>query len=415
MTLIKTSFLNLIAVSVRLLTFLGINKLISVYVGPIGYAFLGQYQNLITVISTFANGAIATGVTKYTAEYYYSEEKQHQLWQTAFKITLIGSCITALAMLFFRKPLALFFLHDVHLANVFTWFAFALVFLAMNSILLSILNGKKEITSYVLANIIGSILSLLITSILVIYFNLFGALIALAVYQSFAFFATLIICKKTKWFEFGHLWGRLDKSTAKNLFKYALMAIAGAVCAPGTQILVRNHIGVHIDWTSAGYIEAIWRISAAYLMIVTATLSVYFIPKLSELNDANKIKLEIIKTYSLILPFTIGCAFFIYLMKEHIITWLFTNEFKGMAVLFKWQMIADTVKVCSWILMYLYMAKNLFRIYLFSEVFFSISFYLLVVKLESTFGMQAVPIAQAINYVFYFLFGFCALKFKKII
>ena len=79
MTFIKTSLLNGIAVTVKLLTFLGINKLLSLYVGPIGYAFLGQYQNLITVVTTFASGAITTGVTKYTAEYYYDEKKQHIL------------------------------------------------------------------------------------------------------------------------------------------------------------------------------------------------------------------------------------------------------------------------------------------------------------------------------------------------
>jgi polysaccharide transporter, PST family len=415
MNLIKTSLLNGIAVSIRLLTFLGINKLLSLYVGPVGYAFLGQYQNLITALTTFASGAINTGVTKYTAEYYYSEEKQHRLWQTAIKIAVLGTVITSLFMIFFSNYLAVLFLHDKNLSGVFLWFAGTLIFFVLNSILLAILNGKKEIGLYVTANITGSILSLIITGVLVIYFGLYGALVALAIYQSIAFFATCLLCYNAPWFKFGYLAGRLDPKIAKDLFKYAMMAIVSALCAPGVQILVRNYIGTSINWSAAGYIEAIWRLSAAYLMVVTTTLSVYFIPRLSELNDPVKIKAELFKTYSVLIPFTVVSSTLIYLLRKFIIHLLFTEEFLGMEELFAWQMIGDTIKVCSWILMYLYVAKGFFRIYVFSEIFFSIVFYLLVVFLLDRFNLRAVAIAHAITYLFYFLFGIYSLKLKKVL
>ena len=415
MTLIKTSILNGIAVAIRLLTFLGINKLLSIYVGPIGYAFLGQYQNLITVTTTFASGAITTGVTKYTAEYYYSEEQQKKLWQTATQIAFLGSLLTALCLAIFRKNLAIIFLHDLALSGVFLWFAASLVLFVLNSLLLAILNGKKEIGVYVLANIIASFCSILLTALLVIYFNLYGALVALATYQSLAFFATGFLCYKTSWFKFSHLIGRIDKTIAMNLFKYAIMALAGAICAPGTQILVRNYIGNAISWQAAGYIEAIWRLSAAYLLVVTATLSVYFIPRLSELSNPTDIKAELLKIYKLLVPFTIVSSTLIYSLRHFIISWLFTKDFEPMANLFAWQMIGDTIKVSSWILMYLYIAKNFFRLYLFSEIFFSITFYTLVVLLESKFGLRAVAIAHAINYTLYFSFGLYVLKLKRII
>ncbi len=415
MTLIKTSLLNAIAVTIKLFTFLGINKLLSLYVGPIGYAYLGQYQNLITVITTFASGAINTGVTKYTAEYYYDEKKQHILWRTAAKISVIGSFLTAFLIAYFSHFLAVFFLHDASLSGVFLWFAGTLIFFVLNALLMSILNGKKEITLYVFANIIGSCFALIITACLVIYNGLYGALVALAIYQSVSFITTFFICYKTEWFSLDYLIGKMDVAVAKNLFKYALMAGVSAICIPGTQILVRNYIGITINWEASGYIEAIWRLSAAYLMVVTTTLSVYFIPRLSELSDPKLIRLELIKTYKVLVPFTIISSTMIYLLRHLIIRLLFSEEFFGMADLFAWQMIGDTVKVCSWILMYLYVAKNLFRMYIFSEIFFSITFYLLVVILESRFNLRAVAIAHAINYCFYFSFGIYYLKIKKIL
>ena len=403
------------AVLIRLLTFLGINKLLSLYVGPVGYAFLGQYQNLITVVTTFASGAITTGVTKYTAEYYYSQEKQHRVWQTAAKIALVGSMLTALVIVLFRNTLAVTFLDTSSLSGVFIWFAATLILLVMNSLLLAILNGKKEINLYVVANITGSLLALIITAILVIFYGLYGALVALAVYQSISFFATSYFCSKTSWFKWSHLLGKLDVQVSKNLMNYALMAAAGAICAPGTQILVRHYIGVHSSWHAAGYIEAMWRVSAAYLMVVTTTLSVYFIPRMAELSEPKQIRAELLKTYKLLIPFTIICSTIIYLLRKLVVTWLFTEEFSGMVDLFAWQMIGDTIKVASWILMYLYMAKGFVRLYLFSEIFFSITFYLLVVLLESQFNTRSVALAHAINYLLYFSFGLSVLKLKRVI
>lgn len=415
MTLIKTSLLNGIAVIIKLLTFLGINKLLSIYVGPVGYAFLGQYQNLITVTTTFASGAINTGVTKYTAEYYYDEKKQHVLWQTALQISVVGSLFTAILISVFSQQLAIVFLHDIALSGVFLWFAGSLLFFVLNSLFLAILNGKKEIGYYIIANIIGSLLALISTALLVIYYNLYGALVALAIYQAIAFFATCFICYKRPWFKFSLLIGKLDKSMAKNLFGYAVMAVVSAICIPGSQILVRNYIGTVIDWQAAGYIEAIWRLSAAYLMVVTTTLSVYFIPRLSELNEPVQIKTELVNTYKLLVPFTIISSTLIYLLRKILITTLFTDDFNAMEELFAWQMIGDTLKVCSWILMYLYVAKNFFRLYVCSEIFFSITFYILVLLLENKFQVKSVAIAHAINYLFYFSFGFYSLKLKKVI
>ncbi|WPN48573.1 hypothetical protein [Pseudomonas sp. P8_241] len=91
MTLIKTSLLNGIAVVVKMLTLLGINKILAIYVGPTGYAAIGQFQNAVQMITTFASGAVNTGVVKYTAEYADDESAQHKVWQTAGAIALAGT------------------------------------------------------------------------------------------------------------------------------------------------------------------------------------------------------------------------------------------------------------------------------------------------------------------------------------
>lgn len=403
MTLIKTSLLNAIAVVIKMITLLGLNKILAIYVGPSGYAALGQFQNAVQMITTFASGAINTGVTKYTAQYHEDEVRQRTVWRTAGTIALIGSLITTGLVIVFNRTLANWFLRDETLGSVFIWFAVTLVLFVFNTLLLAILNGKKEIYRYVIANIAGSLFALAVTTIMAVKLGLYGALVSLAIYQSLAFFVTLFITYKANWFKLNYLIGSIDTQTAKNLAKYTLMALTSAACIPLSHILVRNHLGETLGWQAAGYWEAMWRLSAAYLMLVTTTLGVYYLPKLSELQHASDIKKEIIQGYKIILPVAAGGGLIIYLLREFIISLLFSVEFAQMEVLFAWQMVGDTLKIASWLVAYVMLGKAMTKLFISTEMASAASFYLLTIFFVHRMGLQGVALAHAVNYLIYWI------------
>lgn len=403
MTLIKTSLLNGIAVVIKMLTMLGLNKILAIYVGPAGYAAIGNFQNAAQMITTFASGAINTGVVKYTAEYHDDEEKQRQVWRTAGTIAVLGSVIAGIGVAVFSKQIAQWFLQDESYNTVFIWFSVTLVFFIFNTLLLAILNGKKEIHRYIIANIAGSLFALAVTSVLAIQFGLHGALTALAIFPSFAFVVTLYLCYKADWFKFSYLFGRLDKQVVLNLSKYTAMALTSAACVPVSHILIRTHLADTLGMDAAGYWEAMWRLSAAYLMLVTTTLSLYYLPKLSELKDPKEIKAEILQGYKIILPVAAACGLVIYLLRDFIIGVLFTSDFIPMRDLFAWQMVGDTLKIGSWILAYLMLGKAMMKLFIASEIVFAAGFYGWTYFLTGIYGLEGVTIAHAINYAIYWV------------
>lgn len=403
MTLIKTSLLNGIAVVIRMLAMLGLNKILAIYVGPAGYAAVGNFQNALQMITTFANGAINTGVVKYTAEYYDNEKKQRQVWRTAGTVALLGSVITGIAVVIFSKQLAQIFLKDEGFNSVFVWFAFTLIFFIFNTLLLAILNGKKKIHRYIVANIAGSVFSLVVTSVLAVNFGLLGALTALAIHPSLTFIVTLYLCYKASWFKFRYCFGGIDKSVLLNLSKFTAMALTSAVCVPISHILIRNHLGEVLGWEAAGYWEAMWRLSGAYLMLVTTTLSLYYLPRLSELKDPRDLKSEIIQGYKIILPVTVLCSLTIYLLRDFVISILFSSEFSPMRELFAWQMVGDTLKIGSWILAFLMLGKAMVKLFIITEIFSAMVFYILTYILTGMLGLEGVSLAHAINYALYWI------------
>lgn len=404
MTLIKTSLLSAIAVLVKLLTLLGINKVLAIYVGPSGYAVIGQFQNAIQMISIFASGAINTGVTKYTAELHDNEYKQQQVWKTAGSISLGAAFISAIIIIIFNQELSIVFFNDNQYSSIFTWLAVSLVFLVFNSLLLAMLNGKKEIGRYVLANISGSVFALLSTCFMTVFLGLYGALLALAVYQSISFFITLYLCFKTSWFKLRFLFGAIDKNAANGLLKYMVMALASAICLPLSQLIVRDQLTTDFGAEFAGYWEAMSRLSSAYLMLMTTTLSVYYLPKLSELNKTEDLRYEILQGVKVIAPLTMLFAIIIYIARDLIINILFSESFLPMRELFLLQLIGDTLKVCSWIFSYFILSKAMTKIFIGSEIVFSLAFVLLVSLLTELVGFKGVVLAHAVNYFFYSCF-----------
>ena len=170
---------------------------------------------------------------------------------------------------------------------------------------------------------------------------------------------------------------------------------------PVCQILIRDYLGESISWEAAGYWEAMWRLSAAYLMLMTTTLSVYYLPRLSELVGLSDIKKEILNGYKIIVPFTVVAALIIYLLKDFIIQVLFSSEFAPMRELFGWQVVGDIMKICSWLFAYVMLGKAMFKLFMVTEIVFSITLYVLTRLLCDKYGLVGTAMAYTVNYACY--------------
>ncbi|QXX85743.1 O-antigen translocase [Acinetobacter lwoffii] len=403
MNLLTTSVLNGVAVLIKTLTLFVLNKILAVYLGPTGYAALGQFQNFIQMVTTFAGSAINTAVIKYTAEYHEDQNKQRAIWKTAGSLVLLFSLIFAILILIFQNQLSLYIFHTLEYQNVFVWFAVFLIFFNFNTLFLAILNGKKEILKLVIANISGSLFALIITSILAIKLHLYGALIALSIYQSIAFIATLFLCCRADWFKFSSLFGKIDFEITKKFSSFVWMALVSAICVPLSQMLIRAYLSQEFSVAYAGYWEAMIRLSTVYLMLVTTILGVYYLPRLSELKILEEIKKEVYLGYKFLFPMAVAGGIIVFVLRDWIINVLFSPSFAPMQSLFFWQMMGDALKIGSWILGYLMLSKAMTKLYISTEIIFTLSLLILTYVCTQVFGFEGVSIAYLVNYGMYWI------------
>ena len=374
MSLVRTSLLNAIAVAVKVGAAMVLNKILAVYVGPAGYAAIGQFQNVISMSLSLAGGVIGPGVTKGTAEHFDATEKQHALWRTALKLTLIGTAVISLVILLSAPWLSVLLLQRHDMTSVFVGLAIALPAIAVNNFLLAVINGKKDIRIYVSANIVGSLLSLILVGAFTYVWGLHGALLGVAISPAAALLATAGLAGGRPWFNLKYFAGKIDRVAVRELSGFGLMGVTAAITAPLSYIYIRDFLSKSVGLEAAGYWQASWKISEIYLMLVTLTLSVYYLPRIAEIKRASELRNEIFKVYKLVLPILIAGAVVIFVLRDFLIQKLFSSDFSPMRQLFPWQLTGDVLKIGSWILSYILLGRAMVRAFIATEVIFSLTF-----------------------------------------
>ena len=138
-------------------------------------------------------------------------------------------------------------------------------------------------------------------------------------------------------------------------------------------------------------------------MVITTALGTYYLPRLSEIKNKSELSAELLNGYKIILPIVCALAFFIYILKDIIILILFTPNFEPMRELFAWQLLGDVLKIASWLVAYLLLAKAKTFIYVSSEIIFSISFVCLSFFFVSEYGVVGMTYSYTLNYLFYLI------------
>ncbi|MFS1984169.1 O-antigen translocase [Vibrio breoganii] len=403
MNLAKTSLLTFISTAIKILSGLVINKAISIFIGPSGLAAIGQFQNALGIIQTVAKGGINTGVTKYTAEYHDNPNLRSSLWSTSLKLTFLCSIPLSFVLVFGASYFSEYIFKTSEYNYVFVVFGFTLTLFSINQLLLSILNGLKEIRTFISINIIQSIYSLIFTTIFIFLFQLDGALIAMVTNQSVILLILLWKLRSHQVIIIDDFKRKFDRDESKKLFNYSLMALVSAFTVPVSLIIVRDNIGEMLSWNAAGYWQAMTYISTMYLMVVTTALSTYYLPRLSEITEKSELRKELKQGYMILIPIVVALALIMYVLKDFIIWALFTEDFRAMKELFKWQLIGDAFKIISWLISYLMLAKAMTKMFIVTEILFSFSFVCLSFLSIDEFGLVGITYAYAFNYLLYLM------------
>ncbi|MBZ0106136.1 MAG: O-antigen translocase, partial [Sulfuricella denitrificans] len=398
MNLLRVSLQTGMAAAIRAVFGFIATKIIALYVGPGGLAQIGHFANFSSIATALAGGGVSVGVTKYVAEQRAPGQPGSPILGTALALALSCSFVLSCVLLLWRQELSLWLFGSPAYSGILAAFAAVLAPAALNGLLLAILAGHRKVRNVVMLNVAASFASLLLTASMTIYAGLQGALLALALAQLSAFLLSL---RFGGWSALRGIHPLFERKSLFLLARYSAMAVVSAISLPLALMIVRNHLGETISWEAAGYWQGVWKISEAYLLLVTASFGVYYLPRLSEIREPALLKREILHGYSVLLPIAALSAACIYLLREPLTRFLFSDAFLPMTELFAFQLAGDVLKVGSWMIAHLMLAKAMTVSFIASEVLFAACFVILSLLLTARFGTVGASYAFALSYLFY--------------
>ncbi|MHA2944191.1 hypothetical protein ACW9FF_20645 [Ralstonia mannitolilytica] len=210
------------------------------------------------------------------------------------------------------------------------------------------------------------------------------------------------------WFRLAYWVGKVDRKALSGVGAYVAMAITSAICTPVALVLIRKILVASADWNEAGQWQAVYKISEAYLGIITLGLSTYYLPRLSKLQG-DEVRREVIDTAKIIIPIVMALAVAVYLLRDFAIELLFTRKFQQ-ADLFGVQLLGDVLKIASWLVAYPMLSRGAARWFIATEITFSFLMAILAWLLVPKYGAQGANLAYALNYFLYLIFLLCNWK-----
>ncbi|MGB2273782.1 MAG: O-antigen translocase [Flavicella sp.] len=409
--LLKMTSLNSVAVLLKMALTFVTQKILAVVLGPSGVAYVGNFKNILPLVSTFSSLGIFNGVIKYVAELKEDKKELSRLLSTSFTLVFIAS-ILVFFVLFFAAPfLNTWIFNDAHdFVYIFKFLAVATPFIALLGLFEAVLSGLSSYKTLVKANTYIAFLTSFLVILMVYTNNLEGALLAMAILPilQLLFFGHLYFKVIRSFFTFKDIsW---ETSYKKHLSNFVLMALFSGVLSGVIDLKLRTYLMNKVDILQAGYWTGMTNISNQYFLLVSAIFSWYVLPKFATITTSTQFRAEVIKIYKTLLPlFLVGCML-LYFGREWVIILVKSNEFLAMKPLFKWQLAGDFIKIATLVMSYQFLAKKMLKTFVVTEIISLVLFYTISSILIDRMGAEGIVIAHFIRYIVYFFVVVIALR-----
>jgi PST family polysaccharide transporter len=401
--LIKVASLNSASVVTKIVAGFLTSKAIALFVGAEGLALIGNLRNFLSSAQSVATLGFYNGFVKYIAEFKNNTVELSKTISTVFYVGFISTILVSF-LCYFNAD----YIND----SIFSYYndydyvikiiAIALPFYALNMFTFGILNGFSKYKILIIINIIGQLLALSVTILLIYKERIDGALISVAISESLIFLITLVGISNQRSLMPLIKVKSINFDLLKKLSSFSVMAIFSAILLPLVAIAIRSYISDTVGLKEAGFWESMNRISKYYLMFVSSLLTLYILPRLSEIDNVKDFRKEVFNFYKTIIPIFGAGLLGIYILRKYIVLLVFSEEFAPVENLFLWQLLGDFVKVLSIVIAYQFLAKKMFWHYIITEAFSVIILYFTSIYFIDIYGVKGANIAHFVTYVLYY-------------
>jgi PST family polysaccharide transporter len=341
-------------------------KIVAIFTGPAGVGAWSLLRQCLQAAVSIGTGSGTASIVRGVSQLSGSERKQF-IRTAAVMYLVLGSAI-ALVLILLSTELSRWI--GTLSADVFALLSLPLLMWIFRDFVFALLNGAREIGRLSIAQISGPLAGALLAYPI-------AKMVAGGNYGGFIFlmFATSAISAIVSVYFILHLDLRLEFRggpwwTRDSFREFASLAgvMAGiAIFSSVTLFLCRVLIARYRGIDEAGYFDTAWSLGLTYIGLILNAFGTFYLPKLWSLDDKAQSLLigQVAKlTVMLIGPLIVT----IVIIKPWIISVFYSNTFLPSLEILQWLLVADYLKISTWVFSIVVLARGLERTYLVGNV-----------------------------------------------
>lgn len=360
--IVKVAAANSIVTLARLVLGLLTNKMYAVLLGPAGYMTLGNITNAFNLAHAASQAGMSSGVSANVARCSGAGQKQGFLY-AGICLSLCIAVVLALVLLCLQFN-GFFPTVSSTTTSILT---VSLILAAPLGALIGYFNGSENNNPVYLAQLSGAMLLLLVVWGC---YSLSRPDLALATAGASALGAVPVLT----WFGYRNRL-RIEKTShtptalcLRPLVGYLLIGAVSGVVAQTMQIAVRILMSDSFGDDVAGYWQASWRLSDAYLAVLAQTISMVLLPRYARCKTRQSLKRAVLEGLAWFSGGAMLLCLFVFVFADHLVLVLFSRDFVKATEFVRVQVIGDFLKIISWVLAYVMLAKGNIRAFVITEI-----------------------------------------------
>jgi antigen flippase len=367
-------------------------KAIALFLGPAGFGLFSLFNSIADLTRNIAELGINSSGVRQIAEAAGSGDDE-RLAQTVIvlrRVSILLGLFGGLILVVFCRPISRISFGSSANATAVAMLSLAVLFRLISDGQGALLQGIRRIRDLAKAGILGALFGTVLTIILIYVFREKGVVPSLIGVAGFSLCVSWWYSRKIK---IGLVFLPAHKivQETKDLLKLGLAFMVSGFLTMGVSYLIRIFIVREIGLDAAGLYQSAWAIGGLYIGFILQAMGADFYPRLTAASNNNSECNRLVNEQaqiSLLLagPGVLGTLTFAPL----VITLLYSEKFKPAVEILRWICLGMTLRVVSWPMGFIILAKAQQKLFFLTEVSVAIVHIALAWLFLRVFGLNGV-------------------------
>ena len=376
-------------------------KFAAIFIGPVGVGLLGAYQSISQLgIQLAGLGINQSGVREVAVS--KGTEDQEAISKTVFilrRMCWLTGLSGAVAMFLLAAPISSLTFGNTKYTFEVSLLSIVILITTITQGQLAVLQGLRQISDLVRVQIIGALGGAICSIILYITLGINGIVFVVLATAIFNLLSSWYVTQKFS-IKGALISWRETFSEAKELLRLGIAFMIAGLATTLTAYAARAIIARNIDIEALGIYQAAYAISGYVLNFVLGAMGADFYPRLAGVSNNHAEMTRLVNEQTEIgLLLATPVVVIMLVLAPLIISLLYSAEFSPAITLLRWFILGCFLRVISWPMGFVQMAKGAKYWFIFSQLFFNVIHIIFIFIGISWFGLEGAAIAFFAMYV----------------